>query len=515
MTNLESRSIIGRATVITFWSIIAFELLSFSGFLFPAVNTVMFYILALATFAFSLRKLEYGVAIIFAEIVVGSKGYLFSTDIGGFRVSIRLALFLAVIATWGIALLRERHIEIFRLSYWKWFVAFVGVLALGAINGMLHGNSPSFLFQDVNGYLFFGLLPVLLQAIRNKESLIRLLRVISGGLLAGAAKVVVLLFLFSHNFVVLMPVVYRWIRITGVGEITRMDGNFYRIFFQSQIYDLLFVFFLLVLLLSQSERPRVRTFFASLRMREHRELIILFLATIMIVLLSWSRSFWLAGALTGIGWYLWLGISRRYRIRDFVHLSAILFSALIVNVVFLGILLNIPLDGRGWGGTSFFDLAKSRATEIDQEPAASSRFLLLPRLLERVKEAPFLGSGFGTTVTYTTQDPLFLESHPDGKYTAFAFEWGYLDMVTEVGLVGLMIFGIFLFHVFRDGVRSLQSNARDEDRKIVIGLLFGLTALLIVHLTTPYLNHPLGISFIVLCVTAFTILRAPSNGKVQ
>lgn len=499
----------GRATLVTFIGILLFEVLSFFAFLSPAIQGVGFVAVTIAALALSLWKLEYGLGIIFAELAVGSKGYLLSMEAFGFTLSIRLALFLAVVIAWIVLVFRERRVEFFRLAYWRWFAAFLAILAFGVANGMIRGNAVADIFFDGNAYLFLGLFPALLQGIRHRESLYRLIRVLTGAILAGAAKALVLLFLFSHDFTALMLVVYRWVRVTGVGEITRMDGNFHRVFFQSHIFDLLLLFLLLILLFAFAERPRLRQYAALLRDRGTRPVVFLFLAVITITLLSWSRSFWLAAVLTGLVLYGWLWFKRKYRYADLAHLSAALGLCLITTVVFLGLVLNIPIDGQGWGGTSLFDLAKSRATDIEDEPAAASRFLLLPKLLDRVKEHPLLGSGFGTTVTYTTEDPRFRETHPDGTYTTFAFEWGYLDMVTEVGVIGLAVFALFVWKMIQEGKRLASSSQNEMEKRFATGLLFGIIALLFVHVTTPYLNHPLGISFLLLSATAFHIFKNP------
>jgi len=47
-----------------------------------------------------------------------------------------------------------------------------------------------------------------------------------------------LLFIFSHDMIGMTAELYRWVRLTGVGELTRMQGGFYRIFLQSQIFSL-------------------------------------------------------------------------------------------------------------------------------------------------------------------------------------------------------------------------------------------------------------------------------------
>src|SRR3990172_9941899 len=76
------------------------ELFSFFGFLYPQAGTILFFLIVFATLVASFWRLEYGLLIILAELFIGSKGYLFSLDIDGSVVSIRIALFLIIMAVW-------------------------------------------------------------------------------------------------------------------------------------------------------------------------------------------------------------------------------------------------------------------------------------------------------------------------------------------------------------------------------------------------------------------------------
>ena len=73
------------------------ELISFSGFFWPAVNLAGFFAVIILTLILSLKRLEYGLVIAFIELIIGSKGYLFFAEAGGIAISIRIALWIIIV----------------------------------------------------------------------------------------------------------------------------------------------------------------------------------------------------------------------------------------------------------------------------------------------------------------------------------------------------------------------------------------------------------------------------------
>ena len=74
-----------------------------------------------------------------------------------------------------------------------------------------------------------------------------------------------------------------------------------------------------------------------------------------------------------------------------------------------------------------------------------------------------------------------------GEFTTYAFEWGYLDMILKFGILGTLIYLILIFKVLK---KLFVIN---------LGFALGLIALLVINIFSPYLNHPLGIGFVILC----------------
>lgn len=472
------------------WVLLGFltiEILSFAGHSFELANIVSFWGILLVVFVVSLWRLEYGVYASLAELVIGSKGYLFSQEIFGVDVSLRLGIFLALFAAFVFHVIRERKMWFFDWMFWKSYVAIVLVLVFGVISGVFNGNSVSNVFFDTNGYLFFGLVGPYTQAIRSKKQLQQLVAVLLLATSALITKTLLILFAFSQTAVMEYTVagLYKWIRDTGVGEITRRDSGFYRVFFQSHIYAILVFFF-------------VMSFFAHAKDWSFKQekrvywLYALFAFCMLVIFLSYSRSFWVGTAAAFGVFGLILLFKSKVGLKHVLFLGVVLMLTAAVDYgIALGI-VNFPLAGKS--SISASQLLTERTQNLGSEAAAASRWNLLPVLNEAVKEKPLLGSGLGATVTYKSEDFRVLEDNPDGMYTTYAFEWGYQDLLYKFGIVGTII---FLGALLRILYRAWQAARKPEYAEEMIGVLVATVALLAVHVFTPYLNHPLGIGWLI------------------
>lgn len=493
----------GKTFKITFWLIVIFECLSFLGFNFPLVNKLAFLAIILAALIISLWKLEYGLWIVLAELFIGSFGYLFSYNLGNFNISVRLGLFIALFIAWFIHFLKSRRLD-FKQSNLFWpFILLVGFIILGVAVGYLKHNLVKNIFFDVNGYLYFGLIFVVFTIISNWHKISRLFQVMIAAVTAMALKTLVLLFYFSHTtdeFAVRL--VYRWIRDTRVGEITQFTQNFFRIFFQSHIYAL-FIFLLLLVLLVLIARQ-------NWDKKNYRWLWLIIILTSLTLIISFSRSFWLALAVSLILIFLYLLIKEKVGWPKILKITGMIILLAALELGLITFLITVKIPGGKGGGPSAASLVRERITSTD-ESALGSRYQLLKPLVKKSLESPIWGSGFGTTITYQTLDPRTKELS-GGYYTSYAFEWGYLDTMVKMGVLGLLAYLLFLWKILKNGLNILKQNQNREMRALTIGLLFGFLALLVTHFTTPYLNHPLGIGIILICGSMFkTIANEAKN----
>lgn len=476
---------------ITFLFIFLLEILSFYGWLIPRVGDIVFILTVLGVLALSLKDLRYGIAITFAELIIGSQGYLVSFGVGDLALSLRIGIFLAVMTATALSILRDRKIEFLSSKYRWWLLLILGVIINATLRGLYSANGWANVFFDGNAYLFFFLVVPFWQAIKKREDLLLLIQTGIAAMTTSTIKVLFLLYLFSHDLWWCLPEVYRWVRDTRIGEITVQVEPFYRIFFQSQIYVLFAYFFLILYFIFLMKKESAWAIFRKKGAGLWHGFLILLISSIII---SLSRSFWLGGA---IGLFvlfltvLWYFREKWQPIKITVLIS--LFATIVSLILITGVVL-VPFPPTG-NGFSTGSLIRDRFKE---QAAVSSRWNLLGPLWQETKDHWILGSGFGEEVTYFSDDPRIRAQSPNGEYTTMAFEWGYLELWLKLGLIGLVIYTCLILVFFKDSLFWLKQLKEKEstDFWLAAGFLISGISLLIIHTFSPYLNHPLGIGFL-------------------
>jgi hypothetical protein len=467
------------------FAIVLLEVLSFFSWRFPVLGVVCWVLICAGTFAIALVKPVYGAGIALVELILGGKGYLWSLPIGNYDISIRLGIFLALILASIFISINAKNFWGLQYRFrWAW-LGMIAIVGWATICGLLSGHGFGAVFNDMNAFLFIGLVPFF-GLLKSREDIYLLLKISTVGLLVLALKTGITQALFTHYPSTELVLLYKWIRDTGVGEITYIIGHLYRIFFQSHIWGIFGFFTFIGMAISKPKQWLRWTLVAAV--------------SIFVVIVSLSRSFWLGGGVALI-LALIVILSRQVSRKYFFRIAALGLSALIIGYIGFQWSLNFPYLWNHSGGGS---LVQARA-EITTESAASSRRELLPVMNSVILKKPILGSGFGTALTYRTKDPRVNSSGSStgSLYTTTAFELGYHAFALQFGLPLTLVFIGILFYFFWTGWKLLA--IQQVDKGIIGGLLASLVALYVVNLTTPYLNHPLGIGMIILITTTFCI----------
>jgi len=509
--NLNIGIMFNKLFRLSFLFIFFVELISLCVFLLPELMPAVFFIILALVLFISLYSLEYGLLILLAELFIGSKGYLFFLEIGGINISIRIAFWLIIMAVWLADLFIELYkrkqkprISNLKNSFFPYFMVLFLFIAWGLVNGFINNNSFNNIFFDFNGWLYFALIfPIYSVIFKNKDCLKKIFTVFAASIIWLSLKTYFLLFIFSHNMIGMIEEVYHWIRVSGVGEITNLQGGFYRIFFQSHIYVLAGFFIFLIFLINQKTKFSSKKLFIN-----NLVIFFTFLSLFLsVVLLSFSRSNWVGLAFGVIIFILFLLYKKEWK-KALISVF-ILISALAVSLCFIIVTVKFPYPDPT-GGFSATELLSNRASQLTGEAALSSRWSLLPELWEKIKKAPILGSGFGATITYISSDPRILEADPSGKFTTFAFEWGWLDIWIKLGILGIITYIALIFKIFIIAISKKQKN----NESIIIALAISLAVLTIVSFFSPYMNHPLGIGFLMLAAAAIDKNRAVHNKAI-
>ena len=463
-----------------FWTTLAGTLASLIlGFIVlgnPA-SAVLTVLCAVAALALSLYRLEYGLYLAFAELFTFSHGHLFSITINGFEVSARIAIFVGVMLAWLIRHIRGPFPSLPRP--WRLLLAAIVIgLVTGAINNPLLD-----VFKDGNayGYLLY-LLPVLSiswTALQKNQ----LLQVLTGSAAAVTTTTLSILYLFTHLPEPVMRAVYTFVRDTRLAELTRIAGDIFRIFLQAQfsVLILLFLFSAAVVVFWKKRQEQAVIFFG-----------LAFAVSVMII--SLSRSFWIGLIAGGIVFVLASFSQRVWTFKEAITFAPVKLLLLLTSLSILWITIAFPFPTPA-NVSVFGSILKERTTDVD-DSAISSRWNLLPEMWTVIKQSPILGSGFGTKVAFESDDPRVRAVYPDGKWRTYSFEWGWLDAWLKMGVFG----PIALFWVGFTLARGLFFNLKRENGWISLGLLCSLAALFATHVFSPYLNHPIGLGFLIFLV---------------
>ncbi len=486
-------SVAVKETYLWILCIFVLEVVSFLIFDFTVLRTAFTLLLGIVIAYLAYKKPAFALAVVATEILIGGFGYLFAIKIPDFPMSLSLRMvFLAGFGMgWGINALNNKVWQHWKLN--ELFIVQIWILIgimffSGTANGIIRGNP--FVFEDANAWLFLlYFIPVLDIAHRYGKDIIRFSKsAFIASVIYLPLKALLVFYIFTHGIAFIAEPLYTWIRDTRVGEITPAGGNLYRVFFQSAIFSISLLLFVLAYWINYSwnsykGRLQAQNVF-SLELPKYGAGILWVLSSAMLII-SLSRSFWL-GVIASLLVVFVLGIVF-FRRLPFIAIAKSLFGTLMGFALVAGIMY---LPWPKTGDLSLTAMIKERGNITDA--AGSSRWNLMPAMLDKIALDPIIGNGLGAVVTYKSLDPRVLQDNPDGLYTTYAFEWGWLGFWLKFGLFGPIIMLLLLISL---AIRSYKSHFPWWVR---CGMITTLLSLSIVHFFTPYLDHPLGFA-VLLC----------------
>lgn len=483
-----------RNLIFFIFSFIIVDLLSYLALVFPTLNQIVFIILTLLCLGLSLYRLEYGVLMVLAELLIGSMGHMFVFLLGDYQLPIRMALWGVVMAVFAVNFIIQLikngkgsayFKKIKNFSPLKYFLILALLAVIGLINAFLRGHAFGLIFSDFNSWLYWLLLlPAIVVYSRDglteeKSAAIfsNLKTIFFSGAIFLSLKTLFLIYIFTHN-ISFSSEVYSWLRKTLVGEMTPTLSGWPRVFIQGQIFSGVALF----LVFWQNLKAKKNEYLKNIGN--------IFLAALFAssILISFSRSFW--AGMTGAILFSFIFIWRAYSFRKAIISMFWLLFSLIIGFAIIYSVSVIPYPTKGEFNANFIE----RVSGNKNEPALASRWSLLPVLGKEIKKEPFLGQGYGATVTYFSEDPRVLQNNPTGEYTTYAFEWGYLDLWLKIGLFGLLAYLLLIFYLVKQAIIVGNKN----NNVLLGGLAAGIIFLALTNFFTPYLNHPLGMGILII-----------------
>lgn len=375
----------------------------------------------------------------------------------------------------------------------------LGVVSFGALRGFFAHHALNLILSEVISYCFllyfFPLREILTgrQKTKFKQFLFNALII---AIIGNCIFILLTLIGFSTGQLVMPGTFYHWFRDVALGKITELPFHFFRLVLNEHLILVPTLIYLLHRIINQDHevaKSDYRVNSQNNKITESNEIwklrnseVFLFpnvqcpipnfkfpnflipLLLILILSINLTRIYLLAlivGLLflfTKKNWKRWLWYSTMTIIVFILSFSAIHLTA-----------------SRGQSlGWNLLGLRLDSIVNPELENSSLSRLLLLPKIEEKIFTNPLLGNGLGDTIT--VYNPIL-----KNEITTPQFDWGYLQIIEELGLLGFVVWLIFIAY----GLHLLK------ERSLIDRLSYSvpLAALLIINITSPALFHVLGV----------------------
>ena len=357
------------------------------------------------------------------------------------------------------------------------------VIAINAARGILSENNNYVLMQDLRGFAYFIVFPLLLVYLKDKKRLEIFMKCIifSSTLLGVVVLWVAIQFAFTMglsgwNFYHLHEISFIWIVVEG--------DLILRIFSQSHLYFICNIAFSIYFYLR--EKPKKYTFIYCISSS----------LSLLGIWVTFARSSYLAvfvGAV--IVMIAVLLINKQYKYVLLYGIKTVaLFGFLIFVISFpstsnylsLGISrVLVSFESYEWRGdyipaeeyTPPYEPEHPMQVTIDSD---ALRALTAANLREQIMQSPIFGSGLGAATTVR-----------DDGFTEFF----YLDTVNKMGIVGLFTYLLPLILMLIIATRAIYLflKKKADQPQIVIIVIACLIAFMTASIFNPYMNSLLGI----------------------
>ena len=442
------------STYPTYLLLLDYALLRIFSFYFQPgswLNTVLTIFFLSITTALLIAKRKEGWYFVAFELILGGAGGFLSA----FGLSLRtLLLFTSALIFIYQKLSRKQLVPLIKEN--KIISIIFGLLMLSAgisaVVGLLNGHSVNLIFSDIIPYLFlFYYFP--LKELLGKAEFIAFAKKLILASIIGNTLFILLTFIgYSSGILVMFDPYYHWYRDIGLGKITEMGGNFYRLVLNEQL--LLAPILLYWLYKTIKEKITWQNiailsallFVLGINFTRIYHLAIIFGCLFLITKLNWKKTF-----------------------------SVFFLSAFIYIFIFCSTNLIIT-QGKDAGLNLLLGRAQS-VIDPSSENSSLSRMMLLPKIWEKIKTNPLIGNGLGDTIA--VYSPIFKK-----EITTSHYDWGYLEIIGEMGIVGILIWMALIWLLFK----------QTKNNKLSLSLLISI---LIINFTSPALFHVMGIILII------------------
>lgn len=433
------------------------------------------------------RNIAWGLAFALLEIFIGGHGHLFSLAEFGVPLSVRIVIFLGVMLGFSGRVIVKREFPKFVMARDAALAIILAAIALGGLVGVF-SNPLSAVFDDANSYLLLlYALPFAAVTWRTEERAL-MIKTLFVSALWVSVTTLALSFAFTHLNPEGIWKLYVFVRDARLFEVTLLSGPaelvatlfdkpwYFRVFAQGQLAVCLAGLFV----------GSAIVFAPKLDLKRDWPVFLAQAAFLGVILASFSRSFYV-GLIAAAAVFVILAFKGGVSIKQFVQRSLVHVPLVVLGVLLVWLTIVIP--PRPDLRSSPFYKGESDDT---RELAVSSRWNLLPPMMDEIWSSPVIGSGFGEEVTFISDDPRVRAINPNGEWTTYRFEWGFQDIWLKMGVLGLAGFSAYLLTI---GVASWQQIKKTVATSwLMAASAATVTFLYVTHVFSPYLNHPLGLA---------------------
>ena len=422
-------------------------------------------------------------ALIFIEFVLGGLGHVLG-------LPIRKGLF-AIGILFSVYMIFREKIRIEK----KFLVPIIIVciyIGYGSIIGLINGNSFGDVFSDVNSFL--GILYILLLIVYIKgrsENIDKTLNIFVNCAVIVAVMTIVLFFVSRIYLPNNLEIIVAYNNLNtklqyGLISGLVLSNNYARVYLYNGIFMQL----------------AVAIMFIKLFNKDRNIAGIVKLALLLIgIYVSNTRGFWLGTVgvvVLSFAYYLWR--VRKYKLTIKNILIAIIPLILVAVIIPKTIVPVSPDQNLPESSGSIKDRIESIG-DFENDESNKVRAIQLRFLVDKIKEKPVLGWGFGAHIY---EYPQYMEENGLQSVNSSSFELYYVELVFKTGIIGVLIFfGYLVYNFVKLLLILFKRGLKERDEQMLVGWTIGTMSILASSITNPYIS---GLSvFFVLVMEVYLI----------
>ena len=421
--------------------------------------------------------------LIFIEFVLGGLGHVFG-------LPIRKGLFVVGIL-FSIYMIFREKIKIEKVFLIPIIVVCI-YLAYGSIIGLINRNSLGDIFSDVNSFLGIIYILLLIAYVKGRnENIDKIINVFVNCAVIVAIMTITLFFVSRIYLPNNLEIIVTYNNLNSklqYGFISGlvMSNNYARVYLYNGIFMQLAAAIMFIKLFNKDKNV-----FGILK-----------LAILLVgIYVSNTRGFWLGtiGAVViSMIYYLWRFKKFNLTLRNIV---IALIPLILVSVIIPKTIVAVsPEQNLPNSSGSIKDRIES-ISDFENDESNKVRAIQLKFLVNRIKEKPILGRGFGAHIE---EYPQYMIDNNLQPVSSTSFELYYIELLFKTGIIGILIFfGYLVFNFVKLIVLLFKKNLRMRDEQVLVGWTIGTMSILASSITNPYIA---GLSvFFVLVMEVYLI----------